>query len=1140
LVEYFNMTASLIEEVEINGEPTTVVHEFLPASSIVTMQHKNSRATFKIVDNTAVTLRGSVMIDPNAVGGYDCSFQGVTVELVDGKGMTKSTVSEADGSFSFSLSRGETVKVRIPEFRGHTWAASLMTLNSVNTDGDAASADATSRRLLHVERDVDLRTRRALASAKTDVADLMTGEPLLDDYWMETGQVTLGDQEWVSVMTTSPFDGDFSVFISSAKSNSSDERFMTSARLRSVKNLLSHGNIVYFEAKLFQANDTFCSKQWRVPSPIEPTEFTWMVVKSGAFELSNNVFFVGSSTIARKSANVKSSANLRQVNYPSGLSFAAGVEVSVIAQLQSLKNDRLVVPRVASVSHSFAIFTMDPASSTSDDIYPLNNEKLAYMAYSMNAPLECADAFWSLESQLVTISHLRKNIDFQGNFAVVPSIFGVTTVDFAQRDVANLRVEDVTTSGAGVMMQEDQCHDEEMTTTLGRTYMLVMGENHHPAGRLQCGIKTNVVPPTNAPTHLPTAKPTSPTSVPSSTPSAVPTISPTSSMPSSAPTSSPPTEAPTAMPSISHMPTMTFAPTATPETISITAKNGSQLLLAYTFDSVSVVDEESVVTDSVNGLQASLHGVWVENGDAVFGEARFEVDRVPVPYIRLPVAPLGRISVATIEIWASFNNDHDPLSTLFSFGPDTDAVNLLADFTGERDVYLAVVFDAIAGQYKLFKNALLVETGVFDANFVFGNLRVYDQMGFIGRGSSNSTAHSMSASVHDFRVTYGALSRSAIYSQYRVGTHAESITLMGVDTMADIDMMFYATTKQMVEVGMYGGPSRAGGQRIGGLEMFGPETKFVFEATDYMCDYSFEVALNRDGSPIQVSLAAINYSVTLVDSVHGAPQYTEEAANLFHPSAPFFCDDSKPPLQYFEDADQLNQTIEIITPNSSYFVYNFTYVSGVCMTVAGSDDFSADSGILDLVVGESCFRDDATLMKEGSSLDVKFFMYERYPVENHWIDTSSFMVDSPDDEYTPYDINPLVAESTITIYDLVSGFNSPQVIDYDDTVDFAGPLSRVRTPVGNPYKIVAKEPLPSIPYSWKFRAVASRSGVDGFSTAEATWFIPVTGVLGKEVPNLYPVASDPNLIFMVLRDPPGGNSQSTIHAGKSVLFDFNI
>jgi hypothetical protein len=147
------------------------------------------------------------------------------------------------------------------------------------------------------------------------------------------------------------------------------------------------------------------------------------------------------------------------------------------------------------------------------------------------------------------------------------------------------------------------------------------------------------------------------------------------------------------------------------------------------------------------------------------------------------------------------------------------------------------------------------------------------------------------------------------------------------------------------------------------------------------------------------------------------------------------------------------------------------------------------------------------------------------------LDSSSYLVDSSEDEYTPYDIEPFVQSSTITIYDLVSGFNSPQVQDYNSSVDYAGRFSRVKTPLGNPYKIKAGAPLPSLPHSWKFRVVGSRNGADGFSTAEGTWYIPVSGVLGKEVPNLYPVASDPNLIFMVLRDPPGGGSSTTIHAG---------
>lgn len=1119
LVEYFNVTASLAEEITLDGETVVMAHEFSPSSILVSMQHKTSRSSIRIIDSTAVTLFGSVMIDPNIVGGNNCSFQGVKVEMTNSKGIVQDTVSDKNGSFTFSMTRGETVTVRIPEFRGHTWSSSLVTLNS----GESESTVPTfSRRLLQIEENQDVHEQRFLQSAKPDVTDLLTGVSLTSDYWMETGVVVAGDQEWVTVTTTVAFEGAFSVFLSTPKTSAGDDRVMISARLRNVKIV---GTLAQFETKLFQANETFCSKKWHVPIPIEPTEIMWIVVKQGAFELSNNAFFVGHLQVGRRSRNLKKSHNLFFSAFPAGLEFALSAVVGVVAQVQTLENTGLVVPRLAGVTTKSVIFTLSPPATTNTSIYPLKIERVAYMAYSLTQPMECSE-FLSLEARMMPFNDVRKNIRFMSNFGVPPGVFGLSTVDFSAQDTATVRVEDVTTSGAGVMLQEDQCGSEETSTTLSLAYVLVIGENHNPTGDLRCGIKTTVLFPTSEPTLHPSMAPSHPTSVPTTS---VPTRQPVSSAPSIEPTYSVPVETPTAIPSVSAMPTVTFSPTFTPETVVITASsNATQVLMAFDFDTFSFVEGRTVVTDKVNGLIASLHGVEVSNGDAMFDSSSGSMS-----YIQLPVAPLGRITVATIEIWATFNDDHDPLSTLFSFGSEIDGVNLLADFTGQRRVYIAIVFDAIAGEYKLYKNANLVEVGAFGPAFVFSNLRVNDHMGFIGRGpnQASASAHRMSAAVHDFRVTYGALSRKAIYSQYRVGGNPDMITLPGTDTMADVHVEFHATTKQLVEIGMYGGTTHAGGQRLGGLEMFGSETKFKVEATDYLCDYNFEVALPRDGSPIRLNLAAINYSVTVIESVGSAPQYSEEAANLFQPSSPFFCDESKPPLQYFKDANLLNQSVEIVIPTSTYVECNFTYISGVCMTVKGSDDFSEKSGLLDMVVGESCFDKDVTMMQTGVTKNVEIYVYERYPVENHWVDSSSFLVDRPEDEYTAYDIEPMVQPSSLTIYDLVSGFNSPQVVDYNSSVDFAGPKSRVKTPVGVKYEIKAGDPLVSPPYSWKFRVVASRSGVDGFSTAEAEWFIPVIGVLGKEVPNMYPVASDPNLIFMVLRDPPGGGSQSTIHAG---------
>ena len=58
--------------------------------------------------------------------------------------------------------------------------------------------------------------------------------------------------------------------------------------------------------------------------------------------------------------------------------------------------------------------------------------------------------------------------------------------------------------------------------------------------------------------------------------------------------------------------------------------------------------------------------------------------------------------------------------------------------------------------------------------------------------------------------------------------------------------------------------------------------------------------------------------------------------------------------------------------------------------------------------------------------------------------------------------------------------------------------------------------------------------------ASQTWYVVIVGAITKEVPNFYPVTSDPTLIFTVLRDPPGGNSFTTMDQGTSISFGLQI
>ena len=72
------------------------------------------------------------------------------------------------------------------------------------------------------------------------------------------------------------------------------------------------------------------------------------------------------------------------------------------------------------------------------------------------------------------------------------------------------------------------------------------------------------------------------------------------------------------------------------------------------------------------------------------------------------------------------------------------------------------------------------------------------------------------------------------------------------------------------------------------------------------------------------------------------------------------------------------------------------------------------------------------------------------------------------------------------------------------------------------------------------KIIGEHYGADGVSVVDGIWYVPVVGVLANEIPNFIPVASDPTLIFFVLRDPPGGSSSASLTSGTSIDFSMSI
>jgi hypothetical protein len=96
----------------------------------------------------------------------------------------------------------------------------------------------------------------------------MITDEIYEEFWLEGGFTDAGDQEWVSISVLLDTFVDAVVFISlpDIAGDTSNDGYPAIARLRKV---VSSGR-VSFDVKLFQANDSFCSKAWRVPVAISP------------------------------------------------------------------------------------------------------------------------------------------------------------------------------------------------------------------------------------------------------------------------------------------------------------------------------------------------------------------------------------------------------------------------------------------------------------------------------------------------------------------------------------------------------------------------------------------------------------------------------------------------------------------------------------------------------------------------------------------------------------------------------------------------------------------------------------------------------------------------------------------------------
>jgi hypothetical protein len=356
--------------------------------------------------------------------------------------------------------------------------------------------------------------------------------------WLEGGFTQITDSYWVHLQThTNKFQSPV-VFISlpDIPGETSSAGYPTIPRICDV--ITTSDGAVTFQVKIYQANDTYCSKQWRIPTYITtPLTVSWLVVEKGAYNLDGNLFFIGTGDVYRVNSVATDTQNYIRLNYPTGCGGIVGEEclfpdsgnIGFIAQLQTLIYDRLIIPRGYSTQRRFLRVVLQPHDSTNSAYYAMPiAETLGYFAFQDGVSITCIENM-TIETHIFNnVTNLPVSVSYKFIYHVPPGVFGIIGTSNSLTDSTGLRSFSRTVFGTKLITQEDQCVDEETSHTTGeRVFVLIVGTQGQRDACQNCGIK--FVPedgtPTMTPTRIPTLKPSlnSPTSI---VPTRMPTVAP--------------------------------------------------------------------------------------------------------------------------------------------------------------------------------------------------------------------------------------------------------------------------------------------------------------------------------------------------------------------------------------------------------------------------------------------------------------------------------------------------------------------------------------------------------------------------------------------------------------------------------------
>ena len=546
----------------------------------------------------------------------------------------------------------------------------------------------------------------------------------------------------------------------------------------------------------------------------------------------------------------------------------------------------------------------------------------------------------------------------------------------------------------------------------------------------------------------------------------------------------------------------------------------AKMVHRFTFDYPTATNTAQVPDIADANDVATMHnGLTLSQGLAVFSQSSNPSAR---PYLELPPSLFGVADAISIEMWVTVDTSTPNTAILFSLGdssnPDAYISLSAAGFQGFTNTYMAIIIDPPSGAFNVYVNGTLSSSQSISKSPIFNGEGSSEHFNCIGWDLKKSTPGFI-GSIDEIRFWDGALSIDRIWATEAAGVDPTLVTLNSNNTFYNVQIDYLVTSEVAMNIGFFGGLSRN--------KMFGSESMFLIQALDPQCAFNTTVVIDPYYSAVSLNLPAMNYSVALL------PFSTPLPAPTFSNS---LCSASLDPYSYLSAANQLS--VDVYTNLLETFNLNATFIyhTGLCVFIKGAENFATSIPTPD-PSGRVCYSNSATMLNRGQAWPLNITLFELYPsytgANPQWTSVLDVASGSAVEDL-------LVLDSTVEITDPVSGLTSPSTFVYSNEPYTNADSAQMQAPSTINYTITAAIPLPSIPFALAFTVRATRNSPEGAAVVVFKAFIPILGTIPSEVPNFYPVTTDPTLIFMVLRDPPGGASSTTITAGSTFTTGISI